>query len=170
MAVDRDQSTLGAYLQGARGDGGRTSLGALMCSVAATSVLSAQEASSSGHVARLVALIAVGDALRERASPDDLAALYAETIHLLPGSGGFTWTSQQVFGKPAALLDAIEAATLLELAWSTNRCDLERVLMRRNELVARMERLGLAPSGAGEQARGATLGPSPMVLGALCIP
>ena len=84
------------------------------------------------------------EALLERYDVDTLAAIYAESASFGGGMVGLDVAAEQLLGKPAALLDANEAASLLTLSWSPNRCDLDRLRDRRNGLLAKMQGMQLA--------------------------
>ena len=140
--------------------------GFMLMSVAATALVEERhgERAPISDAARLWHLGALIEALRQRASPDDLAAIYGEQTVFAPHIVGIASASQQLFGKPPALLLPHEAALLVHLAWTRNPCDTRRLTRNRDELVARMAKVALTDATA----EGQLLGVTNLVLGSLC--
>ncbi len=147
VELDRDVSVSSLMLAAATGRA-QSSKGFLLASVAARSLALAEHHPDDTNGPR--ALIVFRELLRteallQRYDVDTLAAIYAESAPFGGGMIGLEVAAQQLFGKPAALLDASEAASLLTLSWSPNRCDVDRLTERRNGLLAKMQTMHLAP-------------------------
>lgn len=105
----------------------------------------------------------------ERWDLDTMAAMYGERMTFRAGIVGLDKAAEQFFGKPAALLDAGEAATLLAMDRSfdrdaTNACDVPHTLDYRDRIYAELQAVGLAPPGKLPQA----LVPAVVTLAATC--
>lgn len=167
--LDRSVTLLGLVQQAmTRNDGGGAK-GFLFASVAARSMALREGLPEDLDGARAIVVLRElmrTEALLKRFDVDTLAAMYAESAPFGPGLVGLAAASEQLLGKPAALLDAREAATLLELSWTTNRCDLPRLAERRDALLGRMQAMQLSAPFA----RKAPLGLAVLPLQAACQP
>ena len=149
VELDRDVSALSLILAAATGQA-QSTRGFLLASVAARSLALLEQHPDDTTAPKAVLVLREllrTEALLERYDVDTLAAIYAESAPFGGGIVGLDLAAQQLVGKPPALLDASEAASLLTLSWSPNRCDLERLRDRGQALRARMQTLHLAQAG-----------------------
>ena len=122
----------------------RTRSGFLLATVAARSrqlAAGVSETSQTDVGSNAIAVlreIIRADILMKRYDPDTLAAIYADTASFGGSITGLDAAATQLLGKPAALLTAAEAAFLVTLSWTTNRCDMGRLRKRSSELLASM--------------------------------
>ncbi len=124
------------------------SKGFLVASVAARALALAEQHPDDTEAPRAIIVfreLLRTEALLNRYDVDTLTAIYAESAPFGGGMVGLDVAAIQLVGKPPALLDASEAASLLTLAWTTNRCDLDRLRERRNGLLAKMQSMQLSP-------------------------
>jgi membrane carboxypeptidase/penicillin-binding protein PbpC len=147
VVLDRSVGVVSLLLAAATGRA-HSSRGFLVASVAARSLALLERHPDDTQAAKAVVVfreLLRTEALLDRYDVDTLTAIYAESAPFGGGMVGLDVAARHLFGKPAALLDANEAASLLTLSWSPNRCDLERLRERRNGLLAKMQSMQLAP-------------------------
>lgn len=165
VELDRNVTVLSLVLAAATGKA-QESKGFLLASVAARSLALAEHAPEDMEGGRAVMVLREllrAEALLKKLDVDTLAAIYAESAPFGGNLTGLDQAAWQFFGKPPALLDPVEAATLLTISWTPNRCDLERLRERRNALLAKMQSMQLAPASSPP-----TLGVAVLPLAAAC--
>ncbi len=138
-------------------------------STAAYALSSSQNLTYTFEAADLLRELLLTQAVLEHWDIDTMAAMYGERMVFRAGIVGLDQAAEQLLGKPAALLDAGEAATLFAMDRSfdrdtTHACDPLHTLEYRDRVYAEMQAVGLAPPGKLPP----TLVPAVVTLAATC--
>lgn len=114
---------------------------------------------------RKIAEVKLALDIERRYSKDRILEMYVNTIYLGAGAYGLEAAARTYFGKPAAQLTALEAATLAALpkgpSYYNPRRNPDAALARRNLVVTAMERSGFITAAQAAAGRAAPLGLSP---------